>query len=370
VEDRRRPLEGLGVNTAFWKDRSVLVTGHTGFKGSWLCIWLHALGAEIHGYALEPPTTPSLFAVAGVRPTLASHTVADIRDYSALAKAVAAARPGVVFHLAAQPLVRASYRQPAETYDVNVMGVVHLLEAVRQTAGVKAVVNVTTDKCYENREWPWAYREYEPMGGHDPYASSKACAELVTAAYRQSFLAREGVAVATARAGNVIGGGDWAEDRLVPDFLRAVDSRTTLFVRSPAAVRPWQHVLEPLSGYLLLAERLAERGAEYAEPWNFGPADDDAVTVAEILDRLASRTPAGAWSRDSAPQPREAMSLRLDSAKARSRLGWRPRWRVAAALDRVIEWHTAWRAGADMYQVTTDQIGGYTNGAGADRAEI
>lgn len=341
---------------AFWRGRRVFVTGHTGFKGSWLCLWLSAMQAEVHGYALAPPTDPNIFDVAGVAGTMASSTIADVRDYTVLHSALQKARPEVVFHLAAQPLVRHSYADPVETFAVNVMGVVHVLEAVRQTGGVRAVVNVTTDKCYENRETADAYREHEPMGGHDPYSSSKGCSELVTAAYRRSFLQDAGVSVATARAGNVIGGGDWAEDRLVPDILRAMDAKRTLVIRSPEAIRPWQHVLEPLSGYLALARCLHQHGASFAEAWNFGPADDDEQTVGQIVEHLSSRHPAIAWTRDTAPQPHEAQTLKLDSRKAGGRIGWRPRWRLAEALDRTLEWHMAWRSGGDMRAFTLRQI--------------
>lgn len=356
---------------AFWRGRRVLVTGHTGFKGSWLSLWLGSMGAEVHGYALAPPTDPSVFAVAGLGGTVASSTIADIRDYAALHAALERARPEVVFHLAAQPLVRDSYDRPVETYAVNVMGVVHLLEAVRQVGGVRTLVNVTTDKCYENRETPDAYREQEPMGGHDPYSSSKGCSELVTAAYRRSFLAEAGVAVATARAGNVIGGGDWASDRLVPDVLRALDAGTTLLVRSPAAIRPWQHVLEPLSGYLALAERLHEHGAPFAEAWNFGPADDDARTVGWIVEHLSSRHPGIRWTRDGSRQPHEAGCLTIDSSKARARLPWRPRWGLPEALNRTLEWHLQWRAGRDMREATLAQIEQYCAvGAQAGRGAL
>jgi CDP-glucose 4,6-dehydratase len=352
-------VNAQGGGAPFWNGRRVLVTGHTGFKGSWLSLWLHAMGAEVYGYSLAPATDPSMFDVASVQTALASHTVADVRDHERVLATVRRTAPEIVFHLAAQPLVRQSYREPVDTYSVNVMGVVHLLEAVRMTPSARGVVVVTSDKCYENREWPWPYREYEPMGGHDPYASSKGCAELVTAAYRRSFLAGAGVAVATARAGNVIGGGDWADDRLIPDFLRAIDSGTTLTVRSPSAIRPWQHVLEPLCGYLTLAERLVVDGAAHAEAWNFGPADEDSQPVSWILDQLAIRYPGMSWTREVSPQPHESHSLRLDSSKARKRLAWRPRWRLATALDRTLEWHAAWRAGRDMREVTLGQIHQY-----------
>jgi CDP-glucose 4,6-dehydratase len=349
-------------SAAFWQGRRVFVTGHTGFKGSWLSLWLRAMGADVHGYALAPPTEPSVFAIARVSEAVASSTIADIRDYEALHAALGRARPEVIFHLAAQPIVRDSYARPVETYAVNVMGVVHLLEAVRQIGGVRTLVNVTTDKCYENREAPEPYREQEPMGGHDPYSSSKGCSELVTAAYRRSFLAEAGVAVATARAGNVIGGGDWAKDRLVPDVLRALDAGTTLLVRSPEAIRPWQHVLEPLSGYLALAERLHAEGRSFAEAWNFGPAEDDVRTVGWVVEHLASRHSGISWTHDASPRPHETGCLTIDSGKARARLRWRPRWGLSDALDRTLEWHVEWRVGRDMRDVTLGQIEQYCAG--------
>ena len=336
------------VNPAFWRGRRVFLTGHTGFKGGWLSLWLAELGAEVHGYALAPPTEPNLFTTAGVEKRLAASTLADIRDAAKLEQAMQAARPEVVLHLAAQPLVRQSYAEPVETFAVNVMGTVNLLEAVRRTPGVKAVVNVTTDKCYENREWVWPYRENEALGGHDPYSSSKACSELVTAAWRRSFLDAAGVQLASARAGNVIGGGDWAADRLLPDFLRALDAGKPLVVRSPQATRPWQHVLEPLSGYLMLAERLCTEGAAFAEAWNFGPDEADARPVEWIVETLCARMTDATWQRDTAPQPHEAHTLRLDSAKAHARLGWQPRWNLQRALEATLDWHQAWKAGTDM----------------------
>ena len=349
------------MNAQFWHGKRVFITGHTGFKGGWLSLWLQSLGAHVSGYALDAPTEPQLFGVARVNEGMTAHTVADIRDAAALTRTMQAAQPEVVFHLAAQPLVRYSYTAPVETYAVNVMGTVNLLEAVRATPGVRAVVNVTTDKCYDNREWAWGYRENEALGGHDPYSSSKACSELVTAAYRASFLDAAGVALASARAGNVIGGGDWAADRLLPDFLRALDTGATLHIRSPNAIRPWQHVLEPLSAYLLLAERLFTGQAAFAEGWNFGPADEDARPVQWIVERLVSATPGASWTCDAAPQPHEASHLKLDSSKARARLAWQPRWRLATALDKTLAWHAAWRRGEDMRAVTLAQIADYTN---------
>ena len=352
-------MEDVAVNSDFWRDRRVFVTGHTGFKGGWLSIWLQSMGAEVHGYSLASPTDPNLFNVASVCSELASSTIADIRDYQKLATAVEKSHPEIVFHLAAQSLVRYSYQQPVETYEVNIMGVVHLMEAVRAAGRVRSLVNVTTDKCYDNREWPWGYRENESLGGRDPYSSSKGCAELVTAAYRESFLADAGVAVATARAGNVIGGGDWAIDRLIPDFLRASDSALTLHMRSPESVRPWQHVLEPVSGYIILAERLFKDGAEFAEAWNFGSADEDAHTVEWIVNYLTHQNSNVTWNLDMSKRPHEANYLKLDSSKARSRLSWKPRWRLDTALEKTLQWHRAWREGRNMRDVTLGQIDEY-----------
>ena len=355
-------MEEMVATALFWRDRRVFVTGHTGFKGSWLSLWLKAMGAEIHGYALTPPTEPNLFNVARVAEGMASSLIADIRDAEALAWAMRAAQPEIVFHLAAQPLVCHSYATPVETYATNVMGTVHLFEAVRTTPGVKAVVNVTTDKCYENREWVWGYRENEPMGGHDPYSSSKACAELVTSAYRRSFLAAAGVGVASARAGNVLGGGDWAADRLVPDILRAFEAGREVKIRNPNSVRPWQHVLEPLRGYLMLAERLVEGGHTYADAWNFGPTDGDARPVEWIVGRMAEVWGSGAsWAVDGGQHPHEAAYLKLDISKAHGQLGWNPRWDLLQALDRTVDWHRAWLGGADMRATCLQQIAAYTS---------
>jgi CDP-glucose 4,6-dehydratase len=351
-------VEGLVINPSFWKGKRVFVTGHTGFKGGWICLWLKHLGAEVIGYSLEPATVPSLFEVADVGEGMQS-IIGDIRDHAKLSKTILESKPDMVIHMAAQPLVRYSYAQPAETYEVNVMGTVYLLEAVRANPSVKAVVNVTTDKCYENREWVWGYRENEAMGGVDPYSSSKGCAELVTSAYRQSFFEPAGIALASARAGNVIGGGDWAADRLIPDFLRAMDAGKTLNIRSPQAVRPWQHVLEPLSGYLMLAEQLYSNGASFAEGWNFGPSDDDSRTVSWIIKRMAEMRKDINWQCDEAPQLHEANLLKLDSSKARRQLNWQPVWRLQTALQKTLEWHEAWRNAEDMQAVSLAQINDY-----------
>ena len=355
----QRPLEGLGVNRSFWHGRRVFITGHTGFKGGWLSLWLADMGAQVHGYALAPPTEPSFFDTVGLSQHLSGNTIDDIRNADTLNRAVGAAAPEIILHLAAQPLVRYSYAEPVETYAVNVMGTVHLLEAARRTDTVRAIVNVTTDKCYENQEWVWPYRENEAMGGADPYASSKACSELVTAAYRASFMEAAGIQLASARAGNVIGGGDWAKDRLLPDFLRAIDAETPLTIRSPQATRPWQHVLEPLSGYLTLAERLYTEGADFAEGWNLGPDESDARPVSWIVDYLCDRIPGASWRHDRSEQPHEAHTLKLDSAKARARLGWGPRWSLQHALDRTLDWHRGWRQGADMAAISLEQIHEY-----------
>lgn len=349
------------IRPGFWRGRRVFLTGHTGFKGSWLALWLQQMGAEVSGYALEPQTSPSLFDLAGVGRAMVS-TMGDVRELAALQGAMRAADPEVVFHLAAQSLVRRSYAEPVETYATNVMGTVNLLEAVRHCERVRAAVVVTSDKCYENREWVWPYRENEPLGGHDPYSSSKGCAELVTAAYRASFFAAgRPAAVASARAGNVIGGGDWAADRLIPDIVRAVEAGTPVRIRNPGAVRPWQHVLEPLAGYLTLAERLHERGGEFAEAWNFGPSAEDCRPVGWVVERLAQEW-GGAlrFESDAAEHPHEAHFLTLDSSRARARLDWAPRWRLQDALRSIAAWHKAHRAGADMRAAVLGQIAEYT----------
>lgn len=357
-------LENLAMS--FWREKKVFITGHTGFKGSWLCLWLHRMGARVYGYALAPPTQPSLFELARVEELLAGNAVADVRDYEKLARALSAAEPEIVIHMAAQPLVRDSYKIPVETYATNVMGTVHLLEAVRSCPTVKAVVNVTTDKCYENREWVWGYRESEPMGGFDPYSNSKGCSELVTAAYRSSYFnparyAEHTVGVATARAGNVIGGGDWANDRLIPDIIRAIMANEPVRIRNPHAIRPWQHVLEPLSGYLALAQRLYQEGAAYAEGWNFGPADDDAKPVEWIVKRLCEQWGTDArYEIDRGAHPHEAHYLKLDCSKARMRLGWTPRWNLSQALDSIIEWVKVYRAGDDIRECCLKQIEEYS----------
>ena len=348
-----------------WRGKRVFLTGHTGFKGAWLSIWLDALGARVTGYALKPPTRPSLFKLAGLDRRIKSN-IGDVRDAARLKKALLAARPQVVIHMAAQPLVRVSYRNPAETYETNVMGVVNLLEAVRACPGVKAVVNVTTDKCYENKEHARAFREDEPMGGYDPYSSSKGCSELVTSAYRNSFFnpadyKKHGVAIASARAGNVIGGGDWAADRLIPDMIRAALKGEKVRIRNPRAIRPWQHVLEPLSGYLRLAEQLYTHGPRYGQAWNFGPDSGDAKDVEWIVKRLFGAWPeAPGYVIDKGRHPHEAHYLKLDSSKARRDLGWQPRWHIGTAIDKIIDWTRAYAVREDMRAVCLKQIREYT----------
>ena len=352
------------MNPAFWRHKRVFLTGHTGFKGGWLSLWLQQLGAQVTGYALPAPTQPSLFDKARIAEGMTS-LIGDIRDASALTTAMRGASPEIVIHMAAQPLVRRSYVDPVETYSTNVMGTVHLLEAVRQCPSVRSVVNVTTDKCYENQEWVWPYRENEPMGGHDPYSNSKGCSELVTSSYRNSFFnpenhAQHGVSLASARAGNVIGGGDWAADRLVPDILSSFTRGQPVVIRSPRAIRPWQHVLEPLRGYLTLAERLYTDGANFAEAFNFGPRADDAQPVQWVVDKLAKLWGNQAsWTLDASPQPHEAMFLKLDISKAGHRLGWHPALHLEQALQMTVEWVQALQQGTDMKDLTLSQIHAY-----------
>jgi CDP-glucose 4,6-dehydratase len=341
----------------FWRGRRVLLTGNTGFKGAWLSLWLLELGAEVSGLAPGPPTDPSLYALAGLAADVPQDAI-DIRDAAAVSAAVAARRPEVVIHMAAQPFVRRSFLDPRETYEVNVMGTVNVLDAVR-TAGseVRVVVNVTSDKCYDNREWEWGYREDEPMGGFDPYSNSKGCSELITSAFRSSFFSDpDGPRVASGRAGNVIGGGDWGEDRLIPDIMRGAVAGAQIDVRRPDAVRPWQHVLNPLSGYLRLVEALWDDPA-HATAFNFGPADEDARPVGWIVDRLAARWPEPLdWAIDPGPHPHEATFLKLDSSRARARLGWQPIWPLGPTLDSIVEWYLALREGEDVRATTQGQI--------------
>ncbi|MGI9179348.1 MAG: CDP-glucose 4,6-dehydratase [Longimicrobiaceae bacterium] len=347
-----------------FQGRRVFLTGHTGFKGSWLALWLAELGAEVHGYALAPPTQPSLFAEAGIESRLASHRIADVRDAPALARALREIQPELVFHLAAQPLVRYSYAEPRETYEANVMGTVNLLEAVRGVDTVRVCQVVTTDKCYENREWVYAYRENDALGGYDPYSSSKACAELVVSAYRRSFFPPEHrVSLASARAGNVIGGGDWALDRIIPDCIRALEAERSIPVRNPQAVRPWQHVLEPLSGYLLLAARQWEEPARFADAWNFGPTAAGHLTVRELLELLLAEWGEGEWETPDTERaaPHEAGFLKLDITKANSLLGWYPVYDAAEAVRASVEWYRErYDSGAAVAEMCVRQIEAYS----------
>jgi CDP-glucose 4,6-dehydratase len=348
----------------FYKGRKVLITGHTGFKGSWLSILLHWLGADVYGYALGPPTTPSLYELAKVD-QLVSSTIGDVRDYKFLLKTLREVQPEVIIHMAAQALVRESYRNPRDTYEVNVMGTVNLLDAVRQVKSVKAILNVTTDKCYENKEWHWGYRENEPIGGYDPYSNSKGCSELVTSSFRNSFFnpkeyINHGVALASARAGNVIGGGDWADDRLIPDFIRAITRGEKVLIRSPYAIRPWQHVIDPLSGYLTLCEKLYTDGSAFAEGWNFGADDSDAKNVEWIINKLCEFWSNGAaYELESVPQLHEASYLKLDCSKAKALLGWHPKWNIETTLQMVVDWNKSLLSNDDMRKVSLRQIEKY-----------
>ncbi len=361
---RQGALEGLVMIPSFWRDKRVLLTGHTGFKGSWLSLWLQSLGAEVMGYALAPQSDLSLFEIAQVGLNMTS-VISDVRDIVAMQAVFSSFKPEIVIHMAAQPLVRYSYQNPVETYAVNVMGTVNLLESVRHSPSVKSVVVVTTDKCYENKEWFWGYRENEPMGGYDPYSNSKGCAELVCSSYRSSFFnpknyKTHGVALATARAGNVIGGGDWAEDRLIPDMLSSFVRGDLVSIRNPNSIRPWQHVMEPLRGYLILAEKLFNHGAEFAEAWNFGPHDDDCQPVRWIADKMVELWGAGAkWQTITGDHPHEAQYLKLDISKARGQLQWQPSLRLVDALSLIVEWEKKRLQGVNMRNLTLAQLNAY-----------
>lgn len=349
------------MNPSFWRGKRVFLTGHTGFKGSWLSLWLQSLGAELTGYALQPPTEPSLFRVAGVASGMRSME-GDIRNLDEMMHAVRTSQPEIVLHLAAQSVVRQSYDDPVETFDTNVMGTVKLLESVRRVGGVRAVVVVSSDKCYENREWHWGYRETDALGGYDPYSNSKGCTELVTASYRNSFFAGHHpgsptVAVGSGRAGNVIGGGDWTANQLVPDAIRAFSESRPVLLRSPGAVRPWQFVLEPIDGYLTLAERLYSEGQPFADGWNFGPSSANARTVQWIVERLVEQWGEQArWGLDAQQHPHEAGYLKLDSSKAQAMLGWESKLDLDTALRWTVQWYKAYCSGADARAATLEQI--------------
>jgi CDP-glucose 4,6-dehydratase len=360
-------MENMGrlngkVDPIFWRGKKVFITGHTGFKGSWLSLWLQDMGALVKGYALEPNTTPNLFTKANVAQNMISE-IGDITDLNHITESMTAFNPEILIHMAAQPLVRLSYKDPVLTYVTNVMGTVNVLEAARKCTNLKAIVSVTTDKCYENREWAWGYRENEPMGGHDPYSSSKGCAELVTAAYRKSFFNENNTAfLASARAGNVIGGGDWAEDRLIPDILRAFEKNEPVIVRNPLSTRPWQHVLEPLSGYLVLAQHLFEEGSSFAEGWNFGPKDEDCKPVSWILDIMVNNWGNGAkWELDQNNNPHEAGFLKLDCSKAAIHLNWSPKWNLENTLESIINWHQNYLSQKNIQEQCLLEIAKYQN---------
>jgi len=346
------------VQRPFWNGKRVYLTGYTGFKGSWLSLWLESMGAEVKGYALPPVTTPSLFEEVNIASKIESE-IGDIRNLEQLQKSMVEFNPDILIHMAAQPLVCLSYKEPVETYETNVMGTVKVLEAARSCPNLKSIVSVTTDKCYENKEREQGYREDEPMGGYDPYSSSKGCAELVTSAYRRSFLQEKGVGLASARAGNVIGGGDWSDDRLIPDILRAFERKEAVIIRNPKSTRPWQHVLEPLSGYLVLAQKLYEEPETYAEGWNFGPHEEDAKPVDWILESMVSKWKGASWKLDDGSHPHEAGFLKLDISKAKTKLDWQPTWHLEGTLGKIIQWHQAWLNKEDMQRLCLNEINEY-----------
>jgi len=353
--------------TDFWRSKRVLITGHSGFKGSWLTQWLVMLGAEVCGFSLEPPTEPNLFSTLNLAKDI-DHRVGDIRNSDSLATTIREFKPEIIFHLAAQPLVRLSYQEPRLTYETNVMGTLNLYEAIRTCDSVNVVVSITTDKCYENKEWVWGYRENDPMGGYDPYSSSKGCAELLSAAYRRSFFNPEQygkthqVSLATARAGNVIGGGDWALDRLIPDCVRSLEKNETIVIRSPNATRPWQHVLEPLSGYLLLAKKMYEDGLLYSEGWNFGPGDDSVLSVEQIVQSTVKSWGCGEYAVASDANLHEAQLLKLDASKAKARLGWKCKFSIENAIEQTIFWYRTFSDKLPTKELTMKQINTYQEG--------
>ena len=354
-------MENMEISSNFWKDRPVFITGHTGFKGGWLALWLAHMGANVYGYSLEPPTKPSFFTSTKLEKHLTKSYIENILDLKRLTQLMNEVRPSVVFHMAAQSLVRRSYTLPLETFTTNVIGTINVLEAARHTQGIQAIINITSDKCYENKELTLPYLENNKLGGNDPYSSSKACSELVTSAYRKSFLSDLGIKAATARAGNVIGGGDWATDRLIPDFLKSLDTSKILQIRSPNSIRPWQHVLEPLSGYLILAEKLIKEGDFFADSWNFGPGENNEKSVSWIANHLCSKIPGATWQADINLQVHEAEILKLDSSKAQKQLGWTPLWSIENALEKTIKWYEDWKKGSQMTDISLNQIENYIN---------
>jgi len=347
------------IDQEFWTGKRVFVTGHTGFKGGWLCLWLNHLGSSVKGYSLEPPSSPSLYEVAKID-SIVDSQIGDIRNQELLHKSMVSFNPDILIHMAAQPLVRLSYDEPIETYEVNIMGTVKVLEVARHCPNLKAIINITTDKCYENLGLDKSYSETDPMGGFDPYSSSKACSELVTSSYRRSYLNDLGVGLASVRSGNVIGGGDWANDRLIPDILRSFELNKSVIVRNPNATRPWQHVLEPLSGYLLLAQKLYTNSEKYSEGWNFGPNEKDVQPVHWILDKMISYWPNASWTLDDNVNPHEASFLKLDISKASEILGWTPTWDLKMTLGNIIRWHKLWIGDAEMQQVCITEIDNFT----------
>jgi CDP-glucose 4,6-dehydratase len=347
------------IDSKFWQGKRVFLTGHSGFKGSWLSLWLFSLGAEVKGYSLNPPTSPSLFNEAKIDSIIES-CVGDIRDQDTLYKSMVSFNPDILIHMAAQSLVRYSYDEPIETYEVNVIGTAKVLEVARSCSNLKAIVNITTDKCYENDDRAAGYKENDSMGGYDPYSSSKGCAELVTSSYRRSFLQGQGIGLASVRAGNVIGGGDWADDRLIPDILKSFENGSSVIVRNPQATRPWQHVLEPLSGYLVLVQKLYQNPKEYAEGWNFGPNEQDVKPVDWILDKMIAKWPNSSWELDISSSPHEAGFLKLDISKAKSKLGWNPLWSLNDTLEKIVNWHQAWLNKEDMQTICLKEIEEYT----------
>ena len=346
----------MEIDSNFWNGRSVFITGHSGFKGGWLSLWLKEMGANIYGYSLEASTNPNFFNIINLGYKIHNSVVGDIRDLPGLTKSMQEAKPSVIFHMAAQPLVRQSYKDPIETFTTNLIGTINVFEAARKIETVETIVNITTDKCYENQEWDRPYQETDRLGGYDPYSSSKACSEIATSAYRNSFLSEAGIKLASARAGNVIGGGDWAVDRLIPDFFRSIDNNETLRIRSPQAVRPWQHVLDPLSGYIMLAEKLVINSSNYSEAWNFGPEQSGAKTVLWVLDRLSEKFTNSRWEIENTKQHHEASLLKLDISKAKSKLGWKPRWCLETAIDNTVEWYQAFKENKNMEDFTIKQI--------------
>lgn len=349
----------MEINPTFWNKRSVFITGHTGFKGGWLALWLSELGARVYGYSLKPPTNPNFYDIINLESIIKRSFIGDVRDLSGIIKSMAEAKPSIIFHMAAQPLVLYSYSNPIETFTTNVIGTINVFEAARKNETVEAIINVTTDKCYENRESDQPYNENDRLGGYDPYSGSKACSEIATSVYRNSFLLHTKAKLASARAGNVIGGGDWASNRLIPDFFRSLEANKKLYIRSPQAVRPWQHVLEPLSGYLTLAEKLASNGNSFAEAWNFGPEQFNAKTVSWVLDQLSKQFINSNWEKQITNQQHETNLLKLDITKAKSKLGWKPKWNLETSIDNTVKWYQAYIKQQNMVEFTKKQIRDY-----------